>query len=79
MIRIENVTQNISSSNEGSYGKSDAGPVLFTLTMSIRSDSREFLERVSQAVHRELANPEPTEALSQARGIGSTYSPGMGT
>jgi hypothetical protein len=54
MIKIQKVSVTVAET--GQYVES------FTLSASIESDSREFLERVSQAIHRELANPQGVEA-----------------
>lgn len=60
MIRIENVTTSIVT-GQGGYNKKEGDPELFVLSASITSDSREFLERVNQAIHLELAYPSAAE------------------
>jgi hypothetical protein len=72
-MQINNVSVTITKADDN-YGRSKTDDTpLFQLSASITSDSREFLERVAQAIHKELANPEPSAK------IGSTFTPGMGT
>lgn len=57
MIKISNVNVTINAVSD--YNKSGGEtPQNLNLTVSVQSDSREFLERIAQAVHRELATPE---------------------
>lgn len=64
MIKIENVNVSITSEADRSYKATGAEltPERFILNASVKSDSREFLERVAQAVHQQLANPESGDA-----------------
>lgn len=61
MINIKSV--NVGITEEATYStrreETPATPPDFNLNVAIKSNSREFLERVSAAVHAELANPEP--------------------
>lgn len=55
-MKVENVSVSISS--ETNYNKTNSENTQtgwHTLNVSVKSDSREFLEKISQSVHRELS------------------------
>jgi hypothetical protein len=63
MITVENVSINVTreSGYTGRHTEEDASEPLFSLSVSVKSNSREFLERVAQAVHSKLAAPAAQE------------------
>lgn len=63
-MRINSVSVNINA-DYSTRSNEDKTPV-FTLSASVSSDDRGFLERVAAAVHRELAHPQPSDPIKAA-------------
>lgn len=58
-MKIDNVTVSIQIQGSNYTKSSEGAPAaMFILSASVTSNSRAFLERVAQAIHLELANPE---------------------
>lgn len=82
MIKISNVSVTINDSTQQYSSRNQDETRIpepsFTLNVTVSSNTREFLELVAQAVHKELANPGNHMVREQGK-VGSTFSPGMGT